>query len=309
MASVKWKWIMRHVTIHTNTCSFAESRPFSSSASSSSFSPSSVSSSLGWLGSKMSFCAAAASSVCIATSSSRLVYAKTKFLPFVHRLSDKLSCSFPQTHRQIVTFKPSMNLLNKLGFGSPRASENMDSSIAQGPDDDIPAPGQQFAQFGAGCFWSVELAFQRMPGVTKTEVGYTQGLLHNPSYEDVCTGTTNHSEVVRVQYDPKECSFETLLDVFWAKHDPTTLNRQASDVGTQYRSGIYYYTPEQEKAAKESLEQQQKQLSRKIVTEILPAKKFYRAEEYHQQYLEKGGRFGFRQSAAKGCNDPIRCYG
>ncbi|GAB2272771.1 Peptide methionine sulfoxide reductase A4, chloroplastic [Dionaea muscipula] len=202
----------------------------------------------------------------------------------------------------------------KLGFGSltPEAqssSTTAASSIAQGPDDDAPATGQLFAQFGAGCFWGVELAFQRVPGVTKTEVGYSQGFLHNPSYEDVCSGTTKHSEVVRVQYDPKECSYDTLLDVFWARHDPTTLNRQGNDVGTQYRSGIYYYTPEQEKAAKESLEQQQKLLNRKIVTEILPAKKFYRAEEYHQQYLEKGGRLGSKQSAAKGCSDPIRCYG
>ncbi|XP_004500062.1 peptide methionine sulfoxide reductase-like isoform X1 [Cicer arietinum] len=203
-----------------------------------------------------------------------------------------------------------MFLLNRLWFGSTtKATGNMDSSIAQGPDDDRPALGQQFAQFGAGCFWSVELAFQRVAGVTKTEVGYSQGLLHNPSYESICSGTTGHSEVVRVQYDPKECSYETLLDAFWVRHDPTTLNRQGNDVGTQYRSGIYYYTPEQEKAARESLEQQQKKLNRKIVTEILPAKKFYRAEEYHQQYLEKGGRFGSKQSSSKGCNDPIRCYG
>lgn len=203
-----------------------------------------------------------------------------------------------------------MYWLNRLWFGSTtRATENMDSSIAQGPDDDRPASLQQLAQFGAGCFWSVELAFQRLPGVTKTEVGYSQGLLHNPTYADVCSGTTRHSEVVRVHYDPKECSYESLLDAFWARHDPTSPNRQGNDVGTQYRSGIYYYTPEQEKAARESLEQQQKKLNRKIVTEILPAKKFYIAEEYHQQYLEKGGRFGFKQSSSKGCNDPIRCYG
>ncbi|CAI8596590.1 unnamed protein product [Vicia faba] len=204
-----------------------------------------------------------------------------------------------------------MYWLSRLWFGSTtRATENMDSSIAQGPDDDKPASSvQHFAQFGAGCFWSVELAFQRLPGVTKTEVGYSQGLLHNPTYADVCSGTTRHSEVVRVHYDPKECSYESLLDAFWAKHDPTTPNRQGNDVGTQYRSGIYYYTPEQEKTARESLEQQQNKLNRKIVTEILPAKKFYRAEEYHQQYLEKGGRFGCKQSSSKGCNDPIRCYG
>jgi len=119
-----------------------------------------------------------------------------------------------------------MNLLNKLGFGSGRSSESIDSTIPQGPDDDIPAPGQQFAQFGAGCFWGVELVFQRVPGVSKTEVGYTQGLLHNPTYEDVCSGTTNHNEVVRVQYDPKQGTFESLLDTFWSKHDPTTPNRQ-----------------------------------------------------------------------------------
>ncbi|CAN6569168.1 unnamed protein product [Malus baccata var. baccata] len=226
------------------------------------------------------------------------------------KLRPKPASNFPQTHRTISFRTPQMNILNKLGFGPKTADPNSESSaIAQGPDDDVPAPGQQFAQFGAGCFWGVELAFQRVPGVTKTEVGYSQGFLHNPSYEDVCSGTTQHSEVVRVQYDPKECNFESLLDLFWSRHDPTTLNRQGGDVGTQYRSGIYFYTPEQEKAARESLEQHQKKVNRKIVTEILPAKKFYRAEEYHQQYLAKGGRFGFSQSAEKGCNDPIRCYG
>ncbi|URD81143.1 methionine sulfoxide reductase [Musa troglodytarum] len=204
-----------------------------------------------------------------------------------------------------------MSWLGKLGlgFGGRGSATEASSAIAQGPDDDVPAAGQEFAQFGAGCFWGVELGFQRVPGVTKTEVGYSQGNLHEPTYEDICTGTTNHSEVVRLQYDPRECKYEDLLDAFWERHDPTTLNRQGNDVGTQYRSGIYFYTPEQEKAARESLERRQKVLNRKIVTEILPAKKFYRAEEYHQQYLEKGGRFGFKQSAAKGCSDPIRCYG
>lgn len=123
-----------------------------------------------------------------------------------------------------------MSWLTRLGFGTrtPTESPSNQSPIAQGPDDDVPAPGQQFAQFGAGCFWGVELAFQRVPGVTKTEVGYTQGFTDNPSYNDVCSGTTNHSEVVRVQYDPKNCSFESLLDCFWERHDPTTLNRQVS---------------------------------------------------------------------------------
>ncbi|KAJ8772346.1 hypothetical protein K2173_027523 [Erythroxylum novogranatense] len=228
------------------------------------------------------------------TASPLLLISSSLSKPFLS-LSRNLQFSISKsavTSRPNSYYKTPMNILNKLGFGAKSADPStMDPTIPQGPDDDVPAPGQQFAQFGAGCFWGVELTFQRVPGVTKTEVGYSQGLLHNPTYEDVCTGTTKHSEVVRLQYDPKECSFETLLDVFWAGHDPTNLNRQ------------------QEKAAHESLERQQKHLDRKIVTEILPAKKFYRAEEYHQQYLEKGGRFGFKQSASKGCNDPIRCYG
>lgn len=120
---------------------------------------------------------------------------------------------------------PKMNLIEKLGFGA-KSMDNSDSSIAQGPDTDTPNPGQQFSQFGAGCFWGVELAFQRVPGVTKTEVGYSQGYLHNPTYNHVCSGTTKHSEVVRVHYDPTQCQFGNLLDVFWARHDPTTLNRQ-----------------------------------------------------------------------------------
>ncbi|CAA2973974.1 peptide methionine sulfoxide reductase A1-like [Olea europaea subsp. europaea] len=222
--------------------------------------------------------------------------------------------SYTVKNPSINSTSPRMSWLYKFRFGVRNSTDSpvdssSDSSIAQGPDDEEPAPGQQFAQLGAGCFWGVELAFQRVPGVTKTEVGYSQGYLHNPTYQNVCSGTTNHSEVVRVQYDPKDCSYETLLDVFWARNDPTTPNRQGNDVGTQYRSGIYYYTPEQEKAALESRDKQQELLNRKIVTEILPAKKFYRAEQYHQQYLEKGGRFGLKQSAGKGCNDPIRCYG
>lgn len=177
----------------------------------------------------------AATSTSYATLSSSLLVnispslshsAKTKFLPSLSQFSTRRISSFPQTHRRIAVCKPSMNLLNKLGFGSIRSPESMDSTIPQSPDDDIPAPGQQFAQFGAGCFWGVELAFQRVPGVSKTEVGYSQGYLHNPSYEDICSGATNHSEVVRIQYDPKACSYDTLLDLFWDKHDPTTLNRQ-----------------------------------------------------------------------------------
>lgn len=246
------------------------------------------------------------------TTSPLIFFSKSSLLLPFSQNPRKFSSTFPRTSKTPSLYSPpKMSWLNKLGFGA-RTDTPMDSSssaIPQGPDTDIPAPGQQFVQFGAGCFWGVELAFQRVPGVTKTEVGYSQGYLDNPTYEDICSGNTFHSEVVRVQYDPKECNFDTLLDVFWDRHDPTTLNRQGNDVGTQYRSGIYFYTPEQEKAALEARDRQQKILNRNIVTEILPAKKFYRAEEYHQQYLAKGGRFGFRQSVEKGCNDPIRCYG
>ncbi|CAM8883557.1 unnamed protein product [Rhodiola kirilowii] len=179
------------------------------------------------------------------------------------------------------------------------------------PDLESPTdPSHQLAQFAAGCFWGVELAFERVPGVVKTEVGYSQGHVPDPNYKLVCSGATNHAEIVRVEFDPNACSYTNLLDLFWSRVDPTSINRQGEDVGTQYRSGIYYYDEEQEKLAKASLEAKQNELKdNKIVTEILPAKRFYKAEEYHQQYLAKGGRHGLKQSAEKGSNDPIRCYG
>ncbi|KAM1209604.1 hypothetical protein ACFX2J_015116 [Malus domestica] len=182
---------------------------------------------------------------------------------------------------------------------------------ALGPDSDAPEnQGHEFAQFGSGCFWGAELRFQRVVGVVKTEVGYSQGHVDNPNYKLICSGTTNHSEVVRVQFDPEVCSYTDLLSVFWDRHDLTTLNRQGGDVGTQYRSGIYYYSENQARLAEESKEAKQAELKdTEVVTEILPAKKFYGAEEYHQQYLEKGGRRGNKQSTEKGCTDPIRCYG
>jgi peptide-methionine (S)-S-oxide reductase len=173
----------------------------------------------------------------------------------------------------------------------------------------IPASRLQKATFGAGCFWGPELAFQRVPGVVQTAVGYSQGHAKNPSYQDVCSGTTGHAEVVQVVFDPSEVSYEQLLDVFWARHDPTTLNRQGGDVGTQYRSGIYCHTPEQKAAAEASKAAQNEKLGGQVVTEIEEINNFYVAEEFHQKYLERGGRFGQGQSAEKGCNDPIRCYG
>jgi peptide-methionine (S)-S-oxide reductase len=149
----------------------------------------------------------------------------------------------------------------------------------------------EIATFGAGCFWGIEAAFRQVRGVTSTAVGYAGGTLKNPKYQDVCTGRTGHAEVVQVEFDPAQVSYEQLLAVFWENHDPTTLNRQGPDVGTQYRSAIFFHTPEQEAAAKTSADaiSRSGRYKRPVVTEIKPASQFWRAEEYHQQYLEKRG--------------------
>ncbi len=146
------------------------------------------------------------------------------------------------------------------------------------------------ATFGAGCFWCIENDF-RKNGVKSTTVGYMGGKLPNPTYEDVCTDLTGHAEVIQIDYDPSKISYEELLNIFWTHHDPTTLNRQGPDIGTQYRSAIFYHSQEQEMAAKKSKEMLDKsgRFSKKIVTEIVPATEFYKAEEYHQQYYEKCG--------------------
>jgi peptide-methionine (S)-S-oxide reductase len=149
----------------------------------------------------------------------------------------------------------------------------------------------EIATFGAGCFWGVEAAFRRVPGVLDAAVGYTGGHTENPTYKDVCTDRTGHAEVVQVTFDPAQVSFEQLLDVFWGEHDPTQVNRQGPDFGKQYRSAIFFHSPEQEAIAKKSkaaLETSGK-FRRPIATEITPASTFYRGEEYHQRYLEKRG--------------------
>jgi peptide-methionine (S)-S-oxide reductase len=148
------------------------------------------------------------------------------------------------------------------------------------------------ATFAAGCFWGVEAAFRQVKGVVATTVGYSGGHTQNPTYKEVCTDRTGHAESVLVEYDPAKVSYEDLLDVFWQSHDPTQMNRQGADVGTQYRSAVFYHTPEQRDAAiasKERLQATPKYESRPIATEIVPASEFYRAEDYHQQYLEKRG--------------------
>lgn len=149
----------------------------------------------------------------------------------------------------------------------------------------------ELATFGAGCFWGVEVTFRNVPGVKDVMVGYLGGTMANPTYRDVCTGRTGHAEVVQVTYDPAEVSYDKLLDVFWENHDPTTLNRQGPDVGTQYRSAIFYHSPDQQRVAEASKArlEQSGRFRRPIVTEVTPASAFYPAEDYHQRYLEKRG--------------------
>jgi peptide-methionine (S)-S-oxide reductase len=147
------------------------------------------------------------------------------------------------------------------------------------------------ATFGAGCFWGVELRFQQVPGVTATAVGYEGGKMDQPSYRDVCTDATGHAEVVEIDFEPEKVSYQQLLDLFFELHDPTQLNRQGPDWGTQYRSVVFFHSPEQEAAAKETIARltAEKQFAKPIVTQVVPAQTFWRAEEYHQKYLERRG--------------------
>ncbi len=146
------------------------------------------------------------------------------------------------------------------------------------------------ATFGAGCFWGVEAAFRQLEGVTATAVGYLGGKLESPTYEQVCSGRTGHAEVVQVEYDPEDVAYEDLLAAFWRVHNPTHRNRQGWDLGSQYRSAIFFHTPQQQAAAETSKRERQGDHRKPIRTEITPASRFYRAEEYHQRYLEKQGR-------------------
>ncbi|OQS04253.1 hypothetical protein THRCLA_03494 [Thraustotheca clavata] len=165
-------------------------------------------------------------------------------------------------------------------------------------------PHEQLATFAAGCFWSVQLSFQRLDGVIDTHVGYINGNIENPTYQQVCTGTTGHAEAVQIKFDENKILYEDLVKKFFEIHNPTTLNRQKNDVGTQYRSGIYYHSNEQRDIAERVKKDEEENLKDAIVTEIEPAGPFYNADDYHQRYLEKGG-----QCARTGCTDRIRCYG
>lgn len=149
------------------------------------------------------------------------------------------------------------------------------------------------ATFAAGCFWGVEAAFAAIPGVTATAVGYEGGATDRPTYRDVCTDTTGHAEAVELNFDPEKIGYEALLDAFFSLHDPTTKDRQGPDWGTQYRSAIFYHSPEQEAAARAKIERlnaEGRYKPRRIVTQVVPAQTFWRAEEYHQRYLEKRGQ-------------------
>lgn len=149
----------------------------------------------------------------------------------------------------------------------------------------------EIATFGAGCFWGIEVAFGKIPGVIETAVGYSNGHTKNPTYREVCTDETGHAEVVRVTFDPAQVSYEQLLDAFWTMHDPTQVNRQGPDSGTQYRTAIFTHSPEQEVIAKKARAAMEAggKFKRPVATEISPAGTFYKAEDYHQKYLEKRG--------------------
>jgi peptide-methionine (S)-S-oxide reductase len=168
--------------------------------------------------------------------------------------------------------------------------------------------GYNIATFAGGCFWGLELAYQRVPGVVETAVGYCQGPEPEPTYGQVCSGSTGHTEAIQVYYDDT-CTYEDLLNTFFDRVDPTTVNGQGNDRGTQYRTGVYPHSDAQMEVAKARFEVEKGNYRRSIASELEKVGVFWPAEDYHQQYLEKGGRMGTAQSAEKGCKDTIRCYG
>ncbi len=177
------------------------------------------------------------------------------------------------------------------GISGMETTKNPETGIIPVENATQKEPKREVAMFGAGCFWGVEATFRKIPGVLDTAVGYSGGHTKNPTYKQVCTDRTGHAEVVRIEYDPTKVTYQRLLEVFWSNHDPTTLNRQGPDIGKQYRSAVFFFTPEQEAAAKAMKAEltKAKRFRRPIVTEIEPAREFWRAEEYHQRYLEKKG--------------------
>jgi len=200
------------------------------------------------------------------------------------------------------------DVANYYGVLEGAAREQGEAAIA----GEVPATskaGHAIATFAGGCFWGLELAFQRVPGVVETSVGYTQGAQERPTYSGVCSGATGHTEAVQVYYNPEEVSFTQLCNVFFERTNPTTVNGQGNDFGTQYRTGVYTHTDQQMIEAQTVFTELKGKYSKPIATELKPAQVYWPAEKYHQQYLEKGGRFSSPQSAEKGCTDTIRCYG
>jgi len=215
-----------------------------------------------------------------------------------------------------------MGLLDQIfGAAGPRSYSDLVSGERQfqgeaaeyaqaGEVKAISKDGHSIATFAGGCFWGLELAYQRVPGVVGTSVGYTQGGIEHPSYEAVCTGATGHTEVVQLTYKPKEVSYTDLCKLLFTRINPTLKDQVGNDRGTQYRHGIYFHTPEQKKEAEAVMSAVKSELGgAPFYTELEEAKVYYPAEEYHQQYLEKGGRGGRPQSAEKGATETIRCYG
>jgi peptide-methionine (S)-S-oxide reductase len=156
-----------------------------------------------------------------------------------------------------------------------------------------PAAGHQFATLGGGCFWCLEAVFEELDGVVDVESGYSGGSLANPGYRQVCEGDTGHAEVVRIEFDPDRISYREVLEVFFAVHDPTTLNRQGNDIGTQYRSVIFFHDPEQQRIAREVIEEASRAWGRDVVTQVEPAPAYYRAEDYHQEYFRRNPDQGY----------------
>jgi len=189
------------------------------------------------------------------------------------------------------------------GFNTPEVQQIITKKHDAGQNK-IPKEEAETATFAAGCFWGVQLAFQRVPGVVSTMVGYTAGQKLHPTYNEVCSGSTGHTEGVQMLFNPAVVSYKELLMVLFDRMDPTTLNRQGNDRGTQYRSGVYYHSEEQKRIALDFIKEIQPKYNDRIVVEVTQADKFWPAEDYHQKYLEKGS-----QKAAKGCLEPIKCYG
>lgn len=227
----------------------------------------------------------------------------------IGRHSNILSRSLPGTLPQIVLCSGLFNWVAGMGSGPVKGFNSPEvQQIIQKKHDPtqnkIAKEEAQTATFAAGCFWGVQLAFQRVPGVVTSMVGYTAGASQNPTYKDVCSGSSGHTEAVQMLFNPAVVSYVELLTVLFDRMDPTHLNRQGNDRGTQYRSGIYYHTEEQKSIAANFIKEVQSRYKDPIVVEVKEASKFWPAEDYHQKYLEKGS-----QKAAKGCLEPIKCYG